>query len=165
MADSNINKKIDALTNLILNDYGKKRAIDEIEPMGWPNKNIIIEMLEKLKIIIYPGYYKNASNKIYSVKNNVAILLEDIFYNLSEQIAIVLSSCQDISDGNQKNNDKSRQIAFDFLNMIPKIREYLDTDIDAIFNNDPAAYNKNEIICVYPGLFAKNDIPADIAEH
>ena len=48
----------------------------------------------------------------------------------------------------------SEQITFAFLNQIPKIREYIETDIQAAYDGDPAAYNKDEIICTYPGLYA-----------
>ena len=34
------------------------------------------------------------------------------------------------------------------------IREYIDTDIQATFDGDPAAYDKGEIVLSYPGLLA-----------
>lgn len=37
---------------------------------------------------------------------------------------------------------------------IPLIREYIDTDVQAAFDGDPAAFNKDEIIFSYPGLYA-----------
>ena len=37
---------------------------------------------------------------------------------------------------------------------IPKIREYLDTDLEATLQGDPAALNKDEIVLSYPGLYA-----------
>ena len=48
----------------------------------------------------------------------------------------------------------SEKITFEFLNKIPKIREYIEGDIQAAYDGDPAAYNKDEIICTYPGLYA-----------
>jgi serine O-acetyltransferase len=42
----------------------------------------------------------------------------------------------------------------EFFRQIPRIREYLDTDIEAAFDGDPAAYYKDEIILCYPGLLA-----------
>ncbi|MCR5388815.1 MAG: serine acetyltransferase, partial [Lachnospiraceae bacterium] len=41
-----------------------------------------------------------------------------------------------------------------FLESIPRIREYLDTDIIAAYDGDPAAYSYDEIIFSYPGLYA-----------
>ena len=44
--------------------------------------------------------------------------------------------------------------ALEVFSRIPKIREYLDTDIDATFDGDPAACDKIEIVLAYPGLYA-----------
>jgi serine O-acetyltransferase len=41
-----------------------------------------------------------------------------------------------------------------FLSKIPKIREYLDTDLEATLQGDPAALNKDEIVLSYPGIYA-----------
>ena len=37
---------------------------------------------------------------------------------------------------------------------IPVIREYVETDVQAFYEGDPAAYNHSEIILCYPGLRA-----------
>ena len=49
---------------------------------------------------------------------------------------------------------KAEKIVMEFLARIPKIREYLLTDVQAAYDGDPAAYNTDEIIFSYPGLFA-----------
>ena len=41
-----------------------------------------------------------------------------------------------------------------FMNKLPEIDALMKTDIDAIFNGDPAARNKEEIILCYPGFKA-----------
>ena len=41
-----------------------------------------------------------------------------------------------------------------FLQKIPEIREFLATDVDAVFDGDPAAESADEIIFAYPGLYA-----------
>ena len=88
MAD--IQSKITNLTDKLMDDYGKGRVIDEIKMFAYPDKNIIIDILEKLKIVIYPGYHRNSNYRTYTVKNNISILLEDIIYNLIKQTSIVL---------------------------------------------------------------------------
>lgn len=40
------------------------------------------------------------------------------------------------------------------MKQVPRMREYIDTDLDAMFDGDPAANSKNEIILCYPGLLA-----------
>ena len=154
MADR-IQDNIERLVEKLMIDYTKRRTIDEIKMFEYPNKNVVIDVLEKLKIIIYPGYYTNSSYRVYTVRNNVAILLEDITHNLIEQISIVLKYAPKYQNAsNEEISLVSERMTFDFLDQIPKIREYIETDIQAAYDGDPAAYNKDEIICTYPGLYA-----------
>ena len=89
------------------------------------------------------------------MRNNISILLEDIIYNLIKQTSIVLKYAPEYSDADDQTIAKaSEEITFKFLDTLPKIREYIETDIQAAYDGDPAAYNKDEIICTYPGLFA-----------
>ena len=43
-----IQTKISALTGKLMDDYGKGRVIDEIKMFAYPDRNIIIDILEKL---------------------------------------------------------------------------------------------------------------------
>ena len=40
------------------------------------------------------------------------------------------------------------------MKRIPKIREYINTDVEATFEGDPASTGTDEIIFSYPGLYA-----------
>ena len=151
----NIQSQITNLVEKLTDDYSKGRTIDEIKMFEYPDKKIVIDILEKLKLVIYPGYYRNSNYRTYTVRNNVAILLEDIIYNLSNQISIVLKYSPQYANADSKQiSETSEKITFEFLNKIPKIREYIEGDIQAAYDGDPAAYNKDEIICTYPGLYA-----------
>ena len=151
----NIQQRINALTDALMADYQGGRTIDEIKMFEYPDKEIVIDILEKIKIVVYPGYYKNSNYRTYTVRNNIAILLEDIIYNLIKQTSIVLRYSPVYEDSDSGAIAQAAQrITFEFLEKIPKIREYIDTDIQAAFDGDPAAYNKDEIICTYPGLYA-----------
>ena len=151
----NIHNQINNLVETLTEDYGRGRTIDEIKMFEYPNKETVIDILEKLKLVIYPGYHRNRNYRTYTVRNNIAILLEDIIYNLIKQTSIVLKYAPEYRDMDEDAiAEVSEQITFAFLNQIPKIREYIETDIQAAYDGDPAAYNKDEIICTYPGLYA-----------
>ena len=76
-------------------------------------------------------------------------------YNLNKQVAVAL---RQNPDNQGKLDEDLRQMAEDivlsFFERIPVIREYVDTDVHAAFDGDPAAYNFNEVILCYPGLRA-----------
>lgn len=155
MTNKDFQSRISGITEMLMEDYGKGRVIDEIKNFDYPDKKVVIDILEKLKMVIYPGYYRNSNYRTYTVRNNISIILEDIIYNLIKQISIVLKYTPAYREADSAViNETSERITFEFLEKIPKIREYIETDIDAAYDGDPAAYNKDEIICSYPGLFA-----------
>lgn len=150
-----MDKKIDDIVEMLMEDYAGGKTIDRVKLSKYPNRKIVIEILENIRRIVFPGYYKHDLYKSYTVRNNVAVLLEDVIYNLTEQISIVLKYSPVYQDADSEViAQASDRITFAFLGKIPKIREFIETDIQAAFDGDPAAYNKDEIICTYPGLFA-----------
>ncbi|EGC03156.1 serine O-acetyltransferase EpsC [Ruminococcus albus] len=152
---SEIESRINGLVETLMEDYSKDRVIDEIKLFEHPDKEAVVDILEKLRKIIYPGYFRNKSYKIYTVRNNISMLLEDVIYNLSKQIALVLKYEPQFSGlSAEEISIKAEGLTFDFLDKIPKIREYIETDVQAFFDGDPAAYNTDEIIFSYPGIYA-----------
>lgn len=151
----NFLENINELTKNILADYKDERTVNEIKTYDHPDNYDIISIIEGLRRIIFPGYFRNKSYRVYTVRNNMSMILEDIIFKLIRQIFIVLryderyASLTDI-----ELNDHAERITFQYLNKIPKIRELIETDVQAAYDGDPAAYSKDEIIYSYPGLYA-----------
>ena len=147
--------KVDCIVCGILADYDNNRAIDEMAFFGQPDQDVIIDVLKKLIMIIYPGFYRDEIYRTHTAKNRVAVLIEDVMYNLRKQLEIVLVNDERFRDVDRaERKEVAQDICLDFFSKIPKIREYLDTDIDAAFDGDPAARDRTEIILAYPGLYA-----------
>lgn len=147
--------KVDCIVCGILADYDNNRAIDEMAFFGQPDQDVIIDVLKKLIMIIYPGFYRDEIYRTHTAKNRVAVLIEDVMYNLRKQLEIVLVNDERFRDVDRaERKEVAQDICLDFFSKIPKIREYLNTDIDAAFDGDPAARDRTEIILAYPGLYA-----------
>ncbi|MDE7423004.1 MAG: serine acetyltransferase [Lachnospiraceae bacterium] len=154
MMQSN-HEKIENIVQLILNDYEDDRAVNKTDLYNQPNKEAIIDVVEKLLKILYPGYYSDKVYKIYSLKNNMSATIEDVIFHLKKQIMVVLkyaNACSDITD--IELDERAKNITYSFMEKIPQIRSYLDTDIQAAYEGDPAAASKDEVILSYPGLYA-----------
>lgn len=150
-----IEAEINGIVNTILEDYHHARAIDKMDLFNQPDKDIIIDIIKKLYRVIFPGYFRDKSYRIYNADNNLSVLIEDIMYNLNKQIELVLKydiQYKEKSAGEIHEIAQRKSVAF--FKQIPKIREYLDTDLQAAFDGDPAAYNKDDIVYSYPGLYA-----------
>ena len=66
MNKDNIGHKLNDLIDTLMDDYNGGRTIDEIKSFEQPNRDVVIDILEKLRKIVYPGYYKNNSFKFYT---------------------------------------------------------------------------------------------------
>ena len=86
---------------------------------------------------------------------SIASMTEDVAYHLNKQISLALHFDERFKG---LSEDEIRLVAEDytvqFMKKLPEIREYLDTDIEALYVGDPAAESKDAIIIAYPGLFA-----------
>ena len=143
---STIEKQIESVVDTVLEDYGGKRDIDSMEPFRQADKDVIIDVIEKLRKIIFPGYFHDKTYRVYNVKHNLSILVEDVMYNLSRQIALVLQD--------ENSEEKAQKICLEFLSRIPQVRAMVQTDLQAAYDGDPAATGMAEIIFSYPGLYA-----------
>lgn len=147
--------KIESLVNLIKDDYRQNRVIDKLDIFQQPSKGEIIKILNKLQSIMYPGYFRNNVYKFYTIGNNMSMLLEDALFNLIKQTNLVLKQDMRYKEMPADEIEKiSREKIMIFMEKIPLIREYLNTDIEAAYLGYPAAYSKEEIIFSYPGLYA-----------
>ena len=136
------NSKLQDIIKSVKDDYRVGRDMDTVsESSKLPDRDRVLEVLDKTIRVVFPAFYRE----------DAATLMEDIEYELSKQLIIVLER-QECTKDNPK--ELANDISLDFLSRIPKIREYVDTDVQATFEGDPAAFSKDEVILAYPGLFA-----------
>ena len=149
-----IEHKISQITKSILDDYGTGRNIDKMDLFNQPSKEEIIAIVEDLLKIVYPGYYRDRSYKIYNIKSNSTVTIEDVAYHLNKQILLALKYTAKEKNDVEKLTEQAEKDTVTFLKKIPDVRAMLETDLEAAFQGDPAAKYRDEIILSYPGMFA-----------
>ena len=149
-----IEHEISQITKSILDDYGTGRNIDKMDLFNQPSKEEIIAIVEDLLKIVYPGYYRDRSYKIYNIKSNSTVTIEDVAYRLNKQILLALKYTAKEENDVEKLTEQAEKDTVTFLKKIPDVRAMLETDLEAAFQGDPAAKYRDEIILSYPGMFA-----------
>lgn len=149
-----IEHEISQITKSILDDYGTGRNIDKMDLFNQPSKEEIIAIVEDLLKIVYPGYYRDRSYKIYNIKSNSTVTIEDVAYHLNKQILLALKYTAKEEKDVEKLTEQAEKDTVTFLKKIPDVRAMLETDLEAAFQGDPAAKYRDEIILSYPGMFA-----------
>lgn len=110
-----------------------------------PDRKAIITLLKEMRQLMFPAYFGDPALMTLAAADYAALLLERIETSLSQQIALALPL---------EDEGRAPQIAREVVEQLPRIQQLLLTDIDAIFDGDPAAQNREEIVLAYPGLFA-----------
>jgi serine O-acetyltransferase len=103
------------------------------------NKEITKWALQVIRLL-YPEQSKQVFMAFGEVKEE--------FAKLENQLCVIMDATKACQDCNNE------QIAKAFFEDIPSLFELLNTDIQAIFNGDPAAQSEFEVIRTYPGFFA-----------
>ena len=146
-----IENQIEGIVDSILEDYTHGRDIDKLDLFRHPDRDVVIEMIGKLRRIIFPGYFRDKSYRIYNAKHNLSMLIEDVMFNLNRQIILALLG---YGQTQQEAEENAQHICLEFFKRIPCIRAMIQTDLNAAYDGDPAATSADEIIFSYPGLYA-----------
>ena len=143
--------RIAGVVDTILGDYQGSRDIDQMDISRHPDKDVVVELIGKLRRIIFPGYFREKNYHIYNARHNQSMLIEDTMFNLIQQIALVLQGSGMDSAGAEA---QAKELCLSFFEQVPRIRAMVQTDLQAAYDGDPAATGMDEIIYSYPGLFA-----------
>ncbi len=110
-----------------------------------PDRKAVIALIKTIRQLMFPAYYGDAALMTLAPQDYAALLLDRIESQLKIQIALALPA---------EDAPRAEEIAREFIECLPQIQGMLLKDLDATFDGDPAAQDKNEIIFAYPGLFA-----------
>ena len=117
---------VNQLIEKIMADYEKGRDIDVVENYMHPDKDVIKVIIGQIQNIIFPGYYENKNYRIYTVRNNLTTLLEDVLYNLSKQIIVVLRYMPEYKDMTEAElRLEGERISIQFLDRLTHVRELI----------------------------------------
>lgn len=146
---------VEKIVTLIIGDYENGRDIDRVNIFDKPDKAQIVDIVHKLFQIVFPGYFRERMLKTYSASNRSSVLVEDLIYRLNQQIRLALPYAGNFAEASETEvHAEAERIVSDFFKQIPAVRAYVETDLQAAFDGDPAAGSKEEIILAYPGLMA-----------
>ena len=120
-----------------------------------PSQASVIEIIEKVREILFPGYFSSEKIDPTNLKYSLGQSVSYLYDLLAEQISHgIRHECFRYNRPCTECVDQGNTIAYDFLESIPGIRKVLATDVRAVYEGDPASKSYDEIIFSYPGIFA-----------
>lgn len=150
------NKLISVVNSLSSNKFGSNSFhMKRRQEITLPSRNIIIEIVEELRSVVFPGYHGISELNTDSIRFHIGATLDRIQQVLQEQIKLGLCfSCDDRVQDCSKCVKKASLITQSFINKLPSIQKMLVKDVQAAYEDDPAATSPDETIFCYPGILA-----------
>lgn len=111
-----------------------------------PNRKEIVKVIKDLQSLLFPNYFKHSEGS-ENVLSQTELLL-NIYNRLIEQIKGAYAF-------NGTSMEKTpEELCNAFIESLPKIKQLLIKDIEAIYEGDPAAKCHEEVLICYPGFYA-----------
>ena len=138
------------LRNVALLSQQEKKEV-EMMPAGTaplPSVEEVRQIVSLIKSIIFPDYLNKRQPDPQIRSYFIGVNMEELYHLLCRQVARGLQFCEECAE--QEVAPAAQQIALNFIDQLPEIKRLLYTDVEAMFNNDPAATNYGEVIYCYP---------------
>ena len=142
------------LANDLVASYAQFGGINHLDGKNLPSKRAIMAITQDLLRLLFPGFFDEKLIHSSEIKVKTAALLDSVFGELEDEIRKSLEYQPLAGLAKKEIHQAAHKLTVDFLGGLPRIREVLQTDVEAAFNGDPAAASKEEIIVSYPFIEA-----------
>jgi len=138
------------LTNQLVASYAKVGGINHLDGKNLPSKRAITDITCDLLRLLFPGFYDEKLIHSSEIKAETAALLDAVLGKLEDEIRKSLEYNPPEGLAKKDITQEAHKLTVEFLECLPRVREILQTDVEAAFDGDPAAASKEEIIVSYP---------------
>jgi serine O-acetyltransferase len=139
----------------IVATYGDISKINHLDDRPLPSRQAVLEIIEGLKEILYPGYFGRRHFTPQNIADQIGDRVYQVYRLLTEQVYLsILHDCRRTQGQCNHCGDLAADTALEFMRRLPRVRHLLEGDVQAAFDGDPAAKSLDEIIFSYPGLEA-----------
>jgi len=150
-------KRLERISEEIVATYGNVTPkIHHLDRSALPSREVVINIIEALQEIIYPGYFNtNGIPTSQAITARVQERIEWLYENLRDQIFKSLRHGRLLGEDDCIPSERTAdECAIAFIESIPDLRCRLAKDVQAAYDGDPAAKCIDEIIFSYPGVYA-----------
>lgn len=113
-----------------------------------PSVEDVKRIVSLIKSIVFSDYFHKRQPDEELRAYQIGVSMEELYRLLRQQIARGLQFCEECQEGDVLC--KGEEMALQFIDSLPEIKRLLYTDIQAMFDNDPAAQTYGEVIFCYP---------------
>jgi serine O-acetyltransferase len=145
-----VQSTVNQLTDRLMASYGQGQGINHLDIKNLPSKRAVAAITMDLLRLLFPGFFDEKLVHSSEIKAETAALLDSVFGRLEDEIRKSLEYNPPAGLAKKDITHEAHKVTAEFLGSLPRIREILQTDVEAAYDGDPAASSKEEIIVSYP---------------
>ena len=156
-ADVFADTALEELASQLLASYTSDERARRISRRFLPSREAIVEILEAILDLMYPGYFGRRDLSVDTLKEHLVQQVTELAPRIEREVEHCLCYGREREDSSAEFREcapRARQVTQVFLGRLPKIRALLVRDVQAAFDGDPAATGLDEVILAYPGVLA-----------
>ncbi len=126
-----------------------------------PERDRVIEIIEDVRALLFPQYFNKRRIDETSEQYIIGDLMLTVYQKLKRQLKLAFlyeynfeNKIEECAKVERQAGMRAEEVCEAFFEQLPQIYEILMTDVQAAFDGDPAAENKDQIIFSYPCLLA-----------
>jgi serine O-acetyltransferase len=147
--------KVPAVVGELVASCKSGQCFDHVSAEPIPRREAIIDILRRLALILYPGYFERTRLDHANLEYYLGQQMIGLYEALSEQIILAIRhDCIRHDRACVQCESLGHRLTLKFLRKLPRMRAMLAADIRAAREGDPAAKGYDEIIFSYPGIRA-----------
>lgn len=118
--------------------------MDEKSRIMPPDRRQVIRIIKGLQALMFPMCFRRDDPEMTDeqLKDETVLLLE-------RELCAAMRFRREAEP-----KEKARKIRVAFMEQLPRIRELLMKDVEALYEGDPAAESREEVMICYPGFYA-----------
>lgn len=114
-----------------------------------PSVEAVREIVELVKTIVFPEFLDRLRGTRTMLEARLSVSIEKLFRMLSKEISHCIYE-KNQGESSARAAEEGMNISLQLVERLPEIKRLLFTDVQAIYDNDPAAENFGEVILSYP---------------
>src|SRR5258708_4347617 len=147
---TSVHSSVTQLTDRLVASYARAGGINHLDGKNLPSKHVIADITVDLLRLLFPGFFDEKLIHSSEIKVETATLLDAVLGRLEDEVRKSLEYNPPPELPKKDLRPIAHTWTVEFLGSLPRVRELLQTDIEAAFNGDPAALSREEVIVAYP---------------
>jgi serine O-acetyltransferase len=124
--------------NALVSSYAKAGGINHMDGKNLPSKRAVTAITQDLLRMLFPGFFDEQPIHSSEIKVVTAALLDGVLGKLEDEIRKSLEYLPPAGMSKSQTTAAAHALTVKFLGNLPRVREILQTDVEAAFNGDPA---------------------------